>query len=204
MPAVPDPNERGSEPSAGAGRRLHTRSLIVLGALLLLAFAAFAVTERGADREASDERARAADQAVGAIRAQLAATRADVRGIVGVFSTARTIDDFAQFAQPALANPSLDAVSWAPARDRTLRSAFERERGFAISEPAAGGIRTAAERAVYYPTTFVAPDGGERPGDRRRPVGRPGRRRRRQGGHRRRHRPRGTSRRRKPPVVRCC
>ena len=157
MPAVPDPNERGPEPSAGAGRRLHTRSLIVLGALLLLAVAAFAVTKRGADREASDERARAADQAVGAIRAQLAATRADVRGIVGVFSTARTIDDFAQFAQPALANPSLDAVSWAPRVTAPMRSAFERERGFAISEPAAGGIRTAAERAVYYPTTFVAP-----------------------------------------------
>ena len=156
-PALPDQNERGPEPSAVTGRRPHTRSLIVLGALLLLAVAAFAVTKRGADREASDERARAADQAVGAIRAQLAATRADVRGIVGVFSTARTIDDFAQFAQPALANPALDGVSWAPRVTAPMRSAFERERGFTISEPAAGGVRAAAERAVYYPTTFVAP-----------------------------------------------
>jgi diguanylate cyclase (GGDEF)-like protein len=157
VPALPDQNEHGPDPSPVAGWRPHTRSLIVFGALVLLVVATFAVVKRAADREASDQRARAADQAVGAVRAQLSATRADVRGIVGVFSTARTIDDFAQFAEPALANPALDAVSWAPRVTAPMRSAFEREHGFTISEQRADGIGTAAERATYYPTTFVAP-----------------------------------------------
>ena len=147
----------GPEPGAGGGWRPHRRTLIVFGVLALLAIGAFAVVKRSADHQASAERARAADQAVGSIRAQLAATRADVRGVVGVFSTARTIDDFAQFAEPALANPALDAVSWAPRVTAPMRSAFESERGFTISEQAGDGVRTAAERATYYPTTFVAP-----------------------------------------------
>ncbi len=157
MPAPPEQDEGGPERAAVAGWRPQTRSLIVFGLLALLAVGAFAVVKRSADQEAAAQRARTADQAVAAIRGQLAATRADVRGIVGVFSTARTIDDFAQFAQPALANPALDAVSWAPRVTAPMRSAFERERGFTISELATGGVRTAAERATYYPTTFVAP-----------------------------------------------
>ncbi len=157
MPVTPDQSAHGPDPVATAGLRPHARTLIVLGVLVLLVLAAFAVTKRGADREAADDRARAADQAVGAIRGQLAATRADVRGVVGVFSTARAIDDFAQFAQPALANPALDAVAWAPRITAPMRAAFEQERGFTIAEQAAGTVRTAGQRATYYPATFVAP-----------------------------------------------
>ena len=157
LPALPDQEVHGPEPGASGGWRPHRRTLIVFALLALLAIGAFAVVKRSADHQASAERARAADQAVGSIRAQLAATRADVRGVVGVFSTARTIDDFAQFAEPALANPALDAVSWAPRVTAPMRSAFESERGFTISEQAGDGVRTAAERATYYPTTFVAP-----------------------------------------------
>jgi len=152
-----------ADPSHGAraGRLpVQARTLVVLGALVALSLAAFAVVKRGADREASDARARIADQAVGAIRAQLEATRADVRGVVGVFSTARTIDDFAQFAQPALANPSLNGIAWAPAVPAAMRSSFEREHGFTIGERTGGSVRPAGARAVYYPTTFVAPTGG--------------------------------------------
>ncbi len=188
LPALPDQEEHGPEPAAGAGWRPHRRTLIVFGVLALLAIGAFAVVKRSADHQASAERARAADQAVGSIRAQLAATRADVRGVVGVFSTARTIDDFAQFAEPALANPALDAVSWAPRVTAPMRSAFESERGFTISEQAGDGVRTRRRARHLLPHHLRRPDHGERPRDRPRPGRRSRRRRRRQGGDRGRHR----------------
>ena len=99
--------------------------------------------------------------------------------------TARTIDDFAQFAEPALANPALDAVSWAPRVTAPMRSAFESERGFTISEQADGVARPPSEPRTTPPPSSRRP--------RRTPARSAStwppirRRRRRQGGDRGRH-----------------
>jgi diguanylate cyclase (GGDEF)-like protein len=147
------------EPQMPRGLKPHRRTVAVAVVLGLLGLSAFAVIKRGADREGAQQRARVADQTVGSLRATLATTRSDVRGIVGVFSTARTVDDFAQFAQPALSNHVLSALAWAPQVTAAMRSSFENEHGFVIADVAGSAVHRAADRGVYYPLTFVQPSG---------------------------------------------
>ncbi len=109
-------------------------------------------------RDADASQARRADQAAGALGAASARLQADVRGLVGVFSTSREIDQFDQYAAPAKDGESLVALAWAPRVTQAMRAAFEAANGFPIAELGDGGVPVpAGRRPEVFPVLYVAP-----------------------------------------------
>jgi diguanylate cyclase (GGDEF)-like protein/putative nucleotidyltransferase with HDIG domain len=139
-------------------RRLHLRSLIAFCILAPLALAAFLGTRDAASRDAAAAQAHRADEGASALQAVLARTAADPHSLAGVFSTAREVDAFAQFAAPGRDSSALVALAWAPHIPPSIRKAFEATSGFPIAALGPGGVAIPAPRGgEVYPVQYVTP-----------------------------------------------
>ncbi len=139
-------------------RRLHLRSVIAFCILAPLAVAAFLGTRDAASRDAAATQAHRADEGASALQAVLARTAADPHSLAGVFSTAREVDAFAQFAAPGRDSSALVALAWAPHIPPAIRKAFEASSGFPIAALGPGGIAVPAARGTeVYPVQYVTP-----------------------------------------------
>ncbi|MEZ5101468.1 MAG: CHASE domain-containing protein [Thermoleophilia bacterium] len=138
--------------------KLRARTLVAGLALAGLALAAFAISSRAVDQRLDQERESRALEAATALTRALAAVDGDVRGVVGLFSTARDVDDFSLFAAPALRTPGLVALGWAPRVTEGERAQFEQRSGFGLTQLGPDGTLAPAEpRLDHFPIAFAAP-----------------------------------------------
>jgi diguanylate cyclase (GGDEF)-like protein/putative nucleotidyltransferase with HDIG domain len=152
-------------PTAHAGhdpppprRRVHLRTLVALCILIPVAVAGFLGARDAARRDAAAARGHRADEATAALQATLARSAADVHALAGVFSTAREVDAFAQFAAPGRRSDALVALAWAPTVPPSMRRSFEQSAGFPIATLGPGGVPVPASRqGEVFPVLYITP-----------------------------------------------
>ena len=159
MGSVDDSHELASPgPDSRPAWRLSVRTLIALAVMAPLAIAAFIGTRDAARRDAAAARAQRADQAAAALQATLIRASADVHSLAGIFSTAREVDAFAQFAAPGRGSPGVVALAWAPRVPPAMRKAFEQTSGFPIARLGPNGFAIPAPATgETFPILFITP-----------------------------------------------
>ena len=111
---------------------------------------------------------RMAGARIAAVEAGLLTTISSLRSLASFYVSLNdpTADKFHRFVTPLLASyPGVQGFEWVPVVENADRARFEAEAsarfpGFRIRERDSSGLKVAAERARYYPVTWVEPLAG--------------------------------------------
>lgn len=157
-----------ARPESGSGQDVFTK-LLTIAAVIASSMSVYLFADHIVREAAIQRFAVRAEQAVGALREQMADTHLLVRSLAGLFASSEVVErrEFRAFVASLRPARVVQALAWVPKLSATERSVFEdqaRETGlynFRLTEHSPDGtVLTAGERNEYFPIYFVEPRTG--------------------------------------------